>query len=139
MNTRQLAILHASPNKFSTSHRKDGKCWFSSMQVISLAATPNPDGTVDAAATLHLLYGTGARHTACLWVSHAGDYRRGSGSAGGCGYHRKSAAAAEAFRNAGVELSQDIDGRGEEAMREAMMALAAALGVERPALVESYS
>lgn len=43
---------------------------------------------------------------ACVWVHPAdgGEWRTGRGSAGGCGYHKESAAIAEAVRNAGIEL-----------------------------------
>jgi hypothetical protein len=54
--------------------------------------------------------------------------RNGSGSAGGYGYHRPSAAAQEAIENAGFTLANRIDGVGESAMREAVLAIAAALG-----------
>lgn len=60
---------------------------------------------------------------ACLWIHFAGLYANGSGSAGGYGYHKQSAAAGQAFEAAGVKLSQDIDGRGDGAIRDAMTAL----------------
>lgn len=134
---KQKATIHpTSPNKFSTSHRKEGKCFFSSMLVISRAGKPWADGRLDPEISLRL-YGTGNKNFACLWIS--GQDRRGSGSAGGYGYHRPSAAASEAIRNAGISLALDIDGRGEEAMREALLAIAKALKIKRPALVEAYA
>lgn len=119
--------------KFTTSHRKEGKCFFSSLLVISLAAKPWSDGRVDPTISLRL-YGTGNRNFACLWAGE----RRGSGMAGGYGYHRPSQAAEEAIRNAGFELDKSIGGAGESAMREALLAIAKALGVKRPVIVEAH-
>lgn len=132
----QKATIHpVSPNKFSRSHRKEGKCFFNSVSVISLAGKPWADGRLDSEVELRL-YGTGAKNFACLWV--LGQDRRGSGSAGGYGYHRPSAAAQEAIRNAGISLAINIDGRGEEAIREAMLAIAKALKVKHPVIVEAH-
>jgi hypothetical protein len=129
----------AAPTKFTTSHRKEGKCYFSSMQVIDLAAAPFHDGSAHAVICARL-YGTGKMNFAALWINHAPGnlHTSGTGSAGGYGYHRPSAALGEAIRNTGFELSESISGRGESAMREALLAIAAAIGIERPALVESF-
>ena len=65
--------------------------------------------------------------SAALWVN---DYTNseintsGTGSAGGYGYHRPSAAASEAIRNAGIELDQNISGRGDSAIEDAVKAIA---------------
>lgn len=55
-------------------------------------------------------------------------YAAGHGSAGGYGYHKSSAAAAEAFRSAGVSLAADIAGRGDPAIIAAVEAVARRLG-----------
>jgi hypothetical protein len=130
--------------KFTTSHRKEGKCFFSSMQVIDLAAKPY-NGTTAHAVIEARLYGTGSKNYAALWVHLPqskkypdGLHTSGTGSAGGYGYHRPSAALAEAIRNAGFTLDQDIGGRGESLMRESLLAIAAALGIKRPALLEAH-
>ena len=49
-----------------------------------------------------------------------------SGWASGYGYHKGSAALADAIRNACIKLSEDIAGYGERAMREALLAIARA-------------
>lgn len=82
---------------------------------------------------------TGSANSACLWVNGylpagkdgAGEpfWTSGSGKAGGYGYHRPSQAAAEAFRNAGFTLANDIGGVGDTAMEGALHALAAWLGL----------
>lgn len=123
--------------KFLSSCRKEGKCYFSSMSVISLAEKPWGDGRIGEPVTLRL-YGTGRRNYACLWVNAEPIHTRGSGWAGGGGYHRPSAAAGEAISNAGFSLDQSIGGVGESAMREALLAIAKCIGVRKPALVEAH-
>lgn len=54
----------------------------------------------------------------------------GRGQAGGCGYHKLSAALDEALASAGVKLGKRIDGAGETAMRHALLAVASALGYD---------
>jgi hypothetical protein len=84
------------------------------------------DGELQEAVTLRL-YGTNARNYACLWYNDKNAWGSGSGVAGGYGYHRPSAAAAEAFQSAGVQLTNDISGRGDRAIEEAVVALTKAL------------
>ena len=61
----------------------------------------------------------------------------GSGRAAGYGYHKASAAAGEAIRNAGFTLDADIDGRGEGAIVDALLAIAQCIGVRKPALIQA--
>lgn len=71
----------------------------------------------------------------------AGMRGSGSGSAGGYGYHKGSAAVAQALHRAGVTLDEGISGRGWEATKEAILATARAL-VNNAAfvyLVEMYA
>ena len=78
-------------------------------------------------------YGTKSMNYACLWINddlhHI--YCNGSGSAGGYGYHRTSAAAHYAINQAGIKLNQPIDGRGESAIKEALTAIAIKLGYRK--------
>ena len=72
------------------------------------------------------IYATNSVAYACIWI-HAPDcHTRGGGKAGGYGYHRPSAALADAMCNAGVTLSESISGCGESAMRDAVLATARA-------------
>lgn len=74
-----------------------------------------------------------ARIHACTWIHPAeGAPRHGYGAAGGGGYCRRSAAGAYALRDAGVELSECVSGRGVGALRNALLATAAAA---RPDLI----
>ncbi len=68
-------------------------------------------------------------------VLHAGPHRKGSGRADGGGYHKASAALGYAIQNAGIDLSESIDGVGDAAMDKAILAIAAALGVKHPYLI----
>jgi hypothetical protein len=84
---------------------------------------------------------------ASIWCHPAdnSEWTSGSGSAGGYGYHKESAAFQEAIDSAGIELYGDvyaglnrepedmkkrayIHGVGDSAMREAFFAIARALG-----------
>lgn len=138
-DTHQKATLPPAGHKakYTTSHRKEGKCFFDSYQIISLADTPWRDGAMPSRVSVRL-YGTGAQNTACMWINSGDTHLNASGKAGGYGYHRQSAALQEAFDNAGITLSRRIDGVGTSAMEEAMLALAKALKIKRPALVRSY-
>lgn len=61
---------------------------------------------------------------ASFWVM-GGDYLAGHDKAGGWGYHKQSAALGGAIRNAGITLDARIDGVGEGAMEDALLAIAA--------------
>ena len=86
-------------------------------------------------AVICRLYGTESRSYCCLWVSGncswegcGGDYwRHSSGHAGGYGYHRASAAVARAIENAGITLDEEISGRGDTMIAEAVRAIAVAM------------
>jgi hypothetical protein len=72
--------------------------------------------------------GDGASPVYCsVWLSETG-HASGHGTARGYGYHKQSAALQFALDSAGVKLAQPIDGRGESAMRDAIMAIGRAMG-----------
>ena len=79
-------------------------------------------------------YGTGSTSYCNLWIKHADDWRTGSGKAGGYGYHKPSAALAEAIADAGIKLD-DISGRGDGAMAEALEAITKAAGFDECLIV----
>ena len=76
---------------------------------------------------------------ASIWANDRDTYLAGSGKAGGYGYHKESAAIDAAFRSAGIELAQSISGVGDTAIREALEALARALGYRKFAIVNRGS
>lgn len=105
-------------------------------------------GELREAVTVRTYYtsrGTGMQPVrACIWVRGAEGYRSGRGSAGGCGYHKESAAIADAVSNAGITLygnpyARDpnpadakkplhFGGTGSSAYREIFEAIARAAG-----------
>jgi len=127
-----------APTKFTTTHRKEGKCFFSSMIVISLADKPYTLPPRQPERIICRFYGTGSINTCCIWANNGEIHTSGSGSAGGYGYHRPSQAMENAIRNAGFTLSESIGGVGETAMEEALIAMAKALGIKRPAIIRSH-
>jgi hypothetical protein len=83
------------------------------------------------------LYYPGNTAYACIWISSTSKtpYARGTGKAGGYGYHKESAALSEAIADAGIKLSECISGRGERAMRDACEAIARAVTGKRRFIV----
>lgn len=78
----------------------------------------------------------GSTAIACVWINAGDAYGCGSGSAGGYGYHKSSAAAQDAFSNAGVEFDAGIAGVGDSAIRSAILAVCARLGFHACHIVE---
>lgn len=91
------------------------------------------DGTLGEIVSAVVYMGrsrTASKVYASVWL---GCYERsvhtsGTGSAGGYGYHKVSAAVGDAFASAGVELAQDIKGRGTRAIYDALKAIAEHFG-----------
>ena len=107
------------------SNRKENAGLFREYALIDLS---------DGAAVVTLrIYWPGSVAYACAWVNRGGLglHARGAGRAGGGGYCKASAAAGAALADAGVKLRDDIDGRGLEAIRGALAALAVHLGIAR--------
>ena len=63
----------------------------------------------------------------CVWIHGDGAHGNGSGKAGGYGYHKESAALLSALNAACAYVDQDIGGRGDAAMRDALIAVARAV------------
>lgn len=133
MNEKPQVATLPNPEKstkFNRLHRREQNGF---MEEISILVPPAEWQRIykewRSVVTLRI-YGTSARNYACLWThGDAPEHcRNGSGVAGGYGYHRPSAAAQEAINNAGFVLSKPIDGVGDQAMREALFAVAAAIG-----------
>lgn len=72
------------------------------------------------------IYATKNRVYACVWVMSPkleDKIVRGSGFAGGYGYHMASKAVGDALGNAGFKLKESISGRGEGAIVDAIVAV----------------
>lgn len=67
----------------------------------------------------------GATNDVCyasVWVKVPDCWACGTGKAGGYGYHKGSAAAAEAFYNAGMQFDEEVPGAGNGAILDAVQA-----------------
>lgn len=64
---------------------------------------------------------------------------RGMGKAGGYGYHKASAAMQEALQDAGFSFGASFSGVGDEAMQEALQAIAAHIGIARPMIHHAHA
>lgn len=84
------------------------------------------------------VYNTDSRNYVCVWIRHNGKFASGSGWAQGYGYHRPSAAAAEALLKAGVKLDTSISGVGDSAVRDALTAIAVYLGYKNYHIVKAH-
>lgn len=70
-----------------------------------------------------------------FWASDDRNTFSGSGTAGGGGYHKASAALQEAINSSGIRLNTPIDGRGDSSMREAIKAIGNFFGYRKLYLV----
>lgn len=86
-------------------------------------------------------YGTDATTSCVLWARDSVQdvYARGHGKAGGGGYHRPSAALDVAIDRAGLRLTESIHGVGDEAMSDALRAIAAHLGHKRVLIHKAHA
>ena len=74
---------------------------------------------------------------AAIWVNTRGYYSSGKGKAGGYGYHKASAAVADAISSAGITLDTNISGVGDGAIKESLETIASALGFSHVLIVEN--
>jgi len=70
-----------------------------------------------------------------LWTFNSS----GTGSAGGYGYHKQSAAVNDAILSAGYTMAIHFGGSGEQAIRDALTAIAVHEGCKKPFIVESFA
>lgn len=134
----KATINPEAKTKFNANHRKEkSSVEFESYLVVDLNGKPI-GGEAHTPITLRLYHTTG-RAYACLWINSGDTHTSGSGFAGGYGYHRGSAAAQVAINNAGIKLDSDIDGRGESAIRDALMAIATSLNISSPAIIRAHA
>ena len=68
----------------------------------------------------------GANRVTCILWTNGGHNANASGYNETYGLHRGSAALADAIRNAGIVLSENISGCGDDAVRDALLAIARA-------------
>jgi hypothetical protein len=126
--------------KFNRNHRKENPCYFQELSIIDPTPKENDYSPHLARSPIVArIYGTGSRNYCCLWVNNEPIHTSGSDYAGGYGYHRSSAALQGAIDNAGFTLDKRIDGVGDSAMEEAMLAIAECIGIKNPLLHRSHA
>ena len=74
---------------------------------------------------------------ASIWIYDEKHHTSGSGKSGGYGYHKASAAIADAIESAGITLNENIAGAGDSAIEQALEAIALALGYESCLVVKN--
>lgn len=83
-------------------------------------------------------YGNGGRNYCCVWTGRSASHARGSGWAGGQGYHKDSAAMRSALNVAGFTFAEPFGGVGETGETAALEAIARWLDVPRFAIIEAH-
>ena len=123
----KATIINTNAANLTPAHRKENN-----FREEYSAFYIDENGEMRTLVTLRI-YSTESRAYACCWIScgYTQVWTRGSGYAGGYGYHRASAAAEEALAKAGVVLSEHINGRGDSAILEAVKAVGECLVVDR--------
>ena len=84
-------------------------------------AVINPSN--ERSVVLLRVYWTGTTCHCIAWIYGKDSYGNGYGKAMGGNYCKESAAIAYAIDDAGIELSDAIDGRGESMVRQAALAI----------------
>lgn len=111
--TNKVVSFTKKSNGFNRNHRKENH-FYQEYLVIS----PELKQVISCR-----MYGTGRMNYCAIWI-YANEHASGTGSAGGYGYHRESAACSEAILKAGYKLEKDISGVGESAIESALLAIA---------------
>lgn len=128
---KKANVKFAAPkgDNFKTSHRKEN----SSFKEFAAICKTSKSGFETPVVLRYYFTKSGSSNSACIWVNcvKANIHTDGSGVAGGWGYHRPSAAAAIAIKNAGFDIGFAIDGRGDSAIEEAILAICEFLGYKQ--------
>ena len=134
------ATLTSRTSKFDIRHRRENGGFYHARLVVDLDQETYASGRGHAAVELRLYNNTtGSKTSACLWVRGNDFCTSGSASVGGYGYHRGSGAADAAIKAAGIDLARRIDGVGDGAIDDALLAIAKAVGIKRPALISTHA
>lgn len=122
--------------KFTTSHRKENvKTYFNSYKAIIL----RPEGGYFTAVDVRMYY-TGSTMYCCVWYNDGSFiYGSASGKAGGYGYHKGSAAFADALRNSKFSFDEQISGVGETAIVAAIQAMCEVMNLGNAIIINNYA
>lgn len=123
MTTQTATIGKSASNGKNMAHQKET---VGTLELIACVA--GKPRSVAVARFYMARSGDGSRPVYCTIWTHAGTYNSGHGRANGYGYHKQSAALQSAMDSANINLSSPIDGVGDSAMDDAMLALGCAMG-----------
>lgn len=118
--------------KIASNRKENGG--FAQEYAVLVDNPPHTHGnTMHPAIVARIYWSKGGTCYACVWIyAHKkGVSVSGGGRATGYGYHKASAALQSALDDAGVQLHENIGGRGESAMVDALGAIAKALGYRK--------
>ena len=76
--------------------------------------------------------------TCCVWIRLGEDSKSGSGKASGYGYHMDSASFDDAIVCCGIKLENDVNGRGDEAVVDAMLSIASYYGIKDCSVLKAH-
>ena len=110
----KATFTNPAKESFTSSHRKEDRGFQKEYAALAIV-----DGQIHEFAVLRV-YGTESANSVCFWMN--GKSVSGSGKAGGYGYHRPSQAASQAFKRAGFQFDEHIEGRGDDAIKRALQA-----------------
>ena len=130
MKTQTATFSEAAKTKYMSNHRKEDKLHREYSAIVPDKEYP---GASRAVVTLRIYWPATVAY-ACLWVNGDKMTTQGSDKAGGGGYCKESASAGGSIRNAGIVLDSSIEGRGTDAVRDAVLAIACAAGHENAVL-----
>ena len=139
MNTQvKMTATLPAPSTISNARTPTNKETVSAWSVIALDNS-RPDEPLREIITVRWYMGrsSGASVVYCCIWTLSPQWSSGSGKAGGYGYHKASAALQDAIDSAGIKLSSPIDGRGDTAQRQALHAIAEAMGYPTHLIVEN--
>ena len=111
-----MKATFTTPTKesFTSTHRREDRGFQKEYAALAIQ-----NGEIHEFAVLRV-YGTESANSVCFWMN--GKSVSGSGKAGGYGYHKPSTAANTAFKRAGFQFDEHIEGRGDDAIKRALQA-----------------
>lgn len=139
MKTTKFEIKDA----IKSSHRRENNQGLKTFQLIAFdkSRISKYDNGFRVLVDVRIYFTGGLRVYACVWINDSKNNVHGSGSAavGGGNYDKISAAAANALEAAGIEFDQEVNGRGESVLEEALQAIGKHLGYEHYFVNRTYA
>lgn len=127
----KAALIHKNRNGINYENQKE---MISCYNLVGMSS----EGELEEVITLRLYMGRSSSASvvySTVWAHYNGTHVSGSGRAGGYGYCKKSAAAANALESSGFVFDVEIAGRGMDVVEQALKAVAVELGFTGPLLL----